>query len=113
MLWMEKDFDTQTQEKAKEEYWGLLMDGYSLHYTLDLLQYAKDNKIIILGYPPHCTHVLQGLDVVCFAKMKLEFCWEIQAFEDLHFSKVMKSDFTGVFGWAFTLDTIKAAFAAT
>src|SRR5436190_22945519 len=117
MLWMKKDFDPQTREKANGEYRVLLMDGHSSHYTLDLLQYANDNKIIILGYPPHCTHVLQGLNVVCFAKMKSEFRREIQAFEDLHFSKVTKSDFAGVFGWAFlrafTPDTIKAAFAAT
>jgi DDE superfamily endonuclease len=114
---MVKDFDTQTREKANGEYRVLLMDGHSSHYTLEILQYAKDNKIIILGYPPHCTHVLQGLDVVCFAKMKSEFRREIQAFEDLHFSKVTKSDFAGVFGRAFlrafTPDTIKAAFAAT
>ena len=73
--------------------------------------------IIILGYPPHCTHVLQGLDVVCFTKMKTEFCLEIQNFERLHMSKFMKGDFAGVFRHAFlhsfTEDTIKAAFAAT
>jgi DDE superfamily endonuclease len=82
---MVKDFNAQTREKANGDFWVLLMDGHSSHYTLEILQYTKDNKIIILGYPLHCTHVLQGLDVVCFAKMKSEFRREIQAFEDLHF----------------------------
>ena len=117
MLWMVKDFDAQTKEKANGEYWVLLMDGHSSHYTLEILQYVNDNKIRILGYPPHCTHVLQGLDVVCFAKMKSEFRHKIQAFEDLHFSNVAKSDFAGVFSCAFlcafTPDTIKAAFSTT
>ena len=36
----------------------------------EFIQYARDNNIIVLGYPPHCTHALQGLDVVCFVKMK-------------------------------------------
>jgi hypothetical protein len=93
------------------------MDGHCSHYTLDVLRYAQDNNIIILGYPPHCTHVLQGLDVVCFAKMKSEFHKEIHVFEDLHMTNVSKKDFAGVFGRAylraFTLETIKAAFAAT
>ena len=85
MLWMVKDFDAhtsvaQTKEKANGEYWVLLMDGHSLHYTLEILQYVNDNKIIILGYPPHCTHVLQGLDVICLTKMKSEFHHNIQAF---------------------------------
>jgi hypothetical protein len=93
------------------------MDGHSSHYTLDLLRYAEEHNIIVLGCPPHCTHVLQGLDVVCFAKMKTEFRKEIQVFEDLHLANVGKKDFAGVFGRAylraFTPETIKAAFAAT
>lgn len=97
MLWMVKDFNAQTKAKANREYWVLLMDGYSLHYTLKILQYAKENKIIILGYLLYCTHILQELDVVCFTKMKSEFCHEIQAFEDLHFSNVMKRNFARVF----------------
>ena len=65
-----------------------MMDGHSLHYTPELLHYCKDNNIIVLGYPPHCTHVLQGLDVICFEKMKNELCYEIQKHEDFHFTKV-------------------------
>ena len=70
---MVKDFDAQMKEKAGGRTRVVLMDGHSSHYTLELLEYARDNNIVILGYPPHCTHVLQGLDIVCFAKMKEEF----------------------------------------
>jgi hypothetical protein len=73
----------QTKDKAGEQPHVLLMDGHNSHYSLELLQYAWENNIIILGYPPHCTHVLQGLDVVCFAKKKNEFREEINTFEDL------------------------------
>src|ERR1700692_1549134 len=93
------------------------MDRHSFHYTLELLEYAQANNIIILGNPPHCTHALQGLDVVCFAKMKREFHEEINQFEDLQKSSVTKAYFTGVFGCvflcAFLDDMVKAAFAAT
>ena len=72
---------------------------------------------MILSYPPHCTHALQGLDVVCFAKMKGAWKTVIHEFEDLHLTKVTKGDFTGLFGKAylaaFTKDTIEAAFRAT
>jgi hypothetical protein len=114
---MIKDFDAQTKDKAGGQTRVLLMDGHSSHYTLELLEYARTHGIVILGYPPHCTHALQGLDVVCFAKMKNEFNQEINKFEDLHKTRVTKADFAGVFGQAFlqafTEDTIKAAFAAT
>ena len=93
------------------------MDGHSSHYTPELLKYAQDNHIIILGYPPHCTHALQGLDVVCFARMKDAWKEEIRMFEDLHRSKVTKGDFTEVFGKAFhkafTVPTVLAAFEKT
>ncbi|GBE85902.1 DDE-domain-containing protein [Sparassis crispa] len=117
LQWMIKDFDAHTKEKAGGRTRVLLMDGHSSHYTLELLKYARANNICILGYPPHCTHALQGLDVVCFAKLKKEFHMEIQQFEALHRSRVMKADFAGVFGRAFlrafTEETVRAAFEAT
>ena len=117
LLWMVKDFDRQTKEKAAGRTRALLMDGHSSHYSLELIHFARANNIIILGYPPHCTHVLQGLDVVCFAKMKHQFRAEIKKFENLHCHGVTKEDFAGVFGQAFLQafdeDTVKAAFSAT
>jgi DDE superfamily endonuclease len=117
LQWMIKDFDVQTREKAAGQTRVLLLDGHSSHYTPELLEFARDHNIMILGYPPHCTHALQGLDVVCFAKMKGAWKTVIREFEDLHLTKVTKGDFTGLFGKAylaaFTKDTIEAAFRAT
>ena len=117
MEWMRKDFDPQTREKAAGETRVIIMDGHSSHYTADLLEYCIANNIEILGYPPHCTHALQGLDVVCFAKMKEIWKEEISAFETLHTRGVNKEDFCFVWGKAFlrafTPETVKAAFSAT
>lgn len=93
------------------------MDGHSSHYTPKLLGFARANNIIILGYPPHCTHALQGLDVVCFARMKEAWKVEINAFEELHRCKITKGDFAQVFGTAFlkafTNETVLSAFEKT
>jgi hypothetical protein len=94
---MIKDFDAQMKDKAGGQTRVLLMDGHSSHYTLELLEYARTHGIVILGYLPHCTHALQGLDVVCFAKMKNEFNHKINKFEDLHKPRVTKANFAGVF----------------
>ena len=77
------------------------MDGHSLHNTLELLQFAHKNNIIVLSYPPHCTHALQGLDVVCFAKMKEAWKEEITAYKKRSGWAVKKEDFVEVFGKAF------------
>ena len=50
--WIEKDFDATTKEKANGWTWILVMDGHSSHYTLDLLHYAQEHNIIVIGYPP-------------------------------------------------------------
>ena len=115
--WLEQIFDRETKEKAGGRTRVLLLDGHSSHYTLEFIDYARANNIILLGYPAHCTHALQGLDVVCFAKMKEAWKREIVTFEEEKMRKVSKSEFT--FLWsrayqsAFTADTILAAFRAT
>ena len=115
--WIVDDFDRQTRDKANGETRVLLLDGHSSHHTPELLKFASAANIIILGYPPHCTHALQGLDVVCFARMKEVWKIEIDRFEELHKRKVKKGDFVEVFGKAFVTafseDTILAAFKAT
>ncbi len=115
--WLEHVFNHETKEKAGRKTRVLLLDGHSSHYTLDFIDYARANNITLLGYPAHCAHALQGLDVVCFAKMKEAWKQEIVTFEEEKMRKVSKSEFT--FLWsrayrsAFTPDTILAAFRAT
>lgn len=117
LQWMVKDFDEQTCDKAEGQTRALILDGHGLHYSPELLEYARNNDIMILGYPPHCTHALQGLDVVCFAQMKEHWKQVINKFETLHRTSVTKADFTSLFGQAyhcaFTVELIKAAFRVT
>lgn len=115
--WITDDFDRLTKDKAGSHTRVLLLDGHSSHYTLGLLTFAKDHNIVLLRYPPHCTHALQGLDVVCFAKMKEAWKRAIMSFEARTQQSVKKKDFTEVFGQAFleafTKETVEAAFKAT
>lgn len=42
----------------------LLLDGHSTHTkNLPLIEKARQSRVIILSFPPHCTHRLQPLDV--------------------------------------------------
>ncbi|KAF5366827.1 hypothetical protein D9758_006536 [Tetrapyrgos nigripes] len=115
--WIEKIFEPATQEKANREAHTLFMDGHSSHFTPEIIEFAMRWNISIIGYPPHCTHALQGLDVVCFAKMKHELKLEINTFKETYKRPVGKAEIMGVFGRAFirafTLETAKAAFRAT
>lgn len=110
-------FDVKTKEKAAGRTRILILDGHSSHYTPAFLRYARDNIIEILDYPPHCTHALQGHDVVCFAKFKGIWKAEVTQYERLYQSRVDKGCFVEVFGTvflkAFTPELIQSAFAVT
>lgn len=41
----------------------LLLDNHQSHVDIDVVEKAKATSIIMLSFPPHCTHNLQPLDV--------------------------------------------------
>ncbi|XP_053387223.1 uncharacterized protein LOC128551009 [Mercenaria mercenaria] len=51
----------------------VLFDGHKSHCSLGLKEWAKSQKIILFVLPPHCSHILQPLDVSCFGPF--EFAW--------------------------------------
>ena len=95
-----KFFDQATQDVAAEGPRLLQLDGHGSHMSLDFLHYAKDHNIIVLGYPPHCTHLLQGLDVVVFSPFKHAYALHATRFyEDTH-NEVDKGEFLTILGKA-------------
>lgn len=58
----------------------LLLDGHSTHTkNLPLIEKARDNGVIILSFPPHCTHRLQPLDVSVMGPMSTYYTQEVNA----------------------------------
>jgi hypothetical protein len=112
-----KFFDKNTCEKANGRHRLLLVDGHNSHYTQGFLEYAHANQIIVLCYPAHTTHLLQGLDVVVFAILKRMLSDERDRWEREAGEMVSKSNFLGIYGRAhlraLTPETIKLAFRKT
>ena len=40
----------------------LLLDGYTLHYYLEVAPMARENEVIIFTFVPHTMHEMQPLD---------------------------------------------------
>lgn len=95
----------------------LHLDSHNSHTNLEFDDYAAEHNIIILGYPPHCTHALQGLDVVHFGRMKSLWPKAIRAFEEREHIQFSKSNFLPVlhqvFEEVFTPKNNRAAFKLT
>ena len=51
----------------------LLIDGHSSHKYYEAVRFARENGVILMCFPPHCTHRLQPLDVVFYGPLKTYF----------------------------------------
>ncbi|KIO20701.1 hypothetical protein M407DRAFT_81291 [Tulasnella calospora MUT 4182] len=91
----------------------LFVDGHSSHCTLEFLEFAVAHNIIVISYPPHTTHWLQGLDVACFGPLKIYWSQECDKFWRATGKRVNNDTFLLVYSraraQAFTVDTIKSA----
>ncbi|KAG7300114.1 hypothetical protein JYU34_015655 [Plutella xylostella] len=66
---------------CKENPILLLVDNHESHVTIEAVDYARDNGIIYMSFPPHTTHRLQPLDVGVFGPFKAKLK---TAFNDWH-----------------------------
>ena len=96
----------------------LILDSYSSHFTLDLVQTAAEHQVIIFCLPPHTTADSQPLDTSCFGPLKTY--WS-QACRDYMFANpgqvITKFQFSHLFAQAWskgmTISNITAAFRNT
>ena len=110
--WMEKIF---LKFAVPERPIILFIDGHKSHVTLDVVDMARNNDVILFCLPPHTTHALQPLDVAVFKSFKNHFSKAVKA---LSFAKknfvVSKRDFAQVvkdpFEQAFSIPNIKSGF---
>lgn len=48
----------------------LLLDNHESHMSLEVIDFCRDNGIVLLSFPPHCSHKLQPLDRTVFGPFK-------------------------------------------
>lgn len=62
LTWFKKFIDSS--KATKENPVLLILDGHATHTkSLELIDLARNNGVILLCLPPHCSHKLQPLDV--------------------------------------------------
>ncbi|KAG9032443.1 hypothetical protein FRB95_001496 [Tulasnella sp. JGI-2019a] len=110
------DFHDQMIEKS-DKTCILFVDGHNSHCTVPFLNFTADHNIIVISYPSHCTHALQGLDVACFGALKTYWTEEHEQLERETGRKVSKDNFLQTYylaaTHAFSRSTILSAFSAT
>ena len=119
LTWLEQVFDRYIKGKARRRYRLLILDGHGSHVTKDFINYCDSHKILLLIFPPHATHTLQPLDVVCFKSLSQNYSTEldIHNYKTLGWLPVDKADFFSLFwpAWVntFTESLVLKAFEVT
>lgn len=58
----------------------LFLDNVESHFSIETLDLAKANGVVIFTFPPHCTHRLQPLDIVFFGPFKANYASAVNSF---------------------------------
>ena len=62
----------------------LLLDSHESHKSLEGILFARDNGVVMLTFPPHCTHRLQPLDRTFFRLLKAGYLRECDNWMTCH-----------------------------
>ena len=79
-----------------------MLDGYESHQSVAFREYCKENNIILLGLPPHSSHLTQPLDIGCFSSLKRSYSRQIENFIKAHITHITKIEFFQAFKTAYT-----------
>ena len=93
----------------------LMMDNHESHISLEILDTAKENGVVVLTFPPHCSHKLQPLDRTTYGAFKKYYYAACDTWMVNHPGKPLTiyevSTVVGeAFPRAFTPQTIQAGF---
>jgi hypothetical protein len=112
-----KHFDAHTKARQVGAYRLLILDGHESHLNQDFKDYCLEHKILTLCMPPHSSHILQPLDVVCFSPLKRKYSQCIRDLARQHVFHINKEGFLPAFKDAFfdvfTMQNCHKAFQAS
>ena len=116
LRWLEKLFIPSTSSRTKGKYRLLILDGHGSHLTPKFDEICEKNDIIAICMPPHSSHLLQPLDIGCFAVLKRAYGRLIESKMRARINHIDKLDFLEAYPSArieaFKSETIKNSFAA-
>lgn len=63
----------------------LLLDGHATHTkSVELIDLARQHHVVLLCFPPHCTHRMQPLDVALMAPLSTYYSQEVAKWQQHH-----------------------------
>ena len=95
-----KHFDAPTKEHTVGVYRLLIVDGHESHAVTSSTSTVR-NRRLSLCMPSHLSHLLQPLDMCCFAPLKRAYYANIDSCARYSITQVKKETFLPAFHIAF------------
>jgi hypothetical protein len=115
--WLTTVFELQTQPSQANSRRLLVLDGHGSHMTANVIAFCMENEIDLLVLPPHCSHILQPLDVSIFAPLKCALAIETDSVARLDPGRVARTEWKQMYirarEKAFTSSNIVSGWKAT
>ena len=80
----------------------MILDGHGSYETSEFDHFCTEHLIIVLCMPPHSLHLLQSLDVGCFALLKRSYRKQVEANIQLEINHIDKLEFLTLYNIACT-----------
>jgi hypothetical protein len=93
LIWLKDIFNKYIKDCTKGVYRLLILDGYRSYSTPAFDLFCKEYNIITLCIPLHSLHLLQPLDISCFAVLKRTYGKQIEQYIRVGVSYIDKPDF--------------------
>jgi hypothetical protein len=93
LRWLQKLFIPSTNSRVRGRFRLLILDGHGSHLTPQFDRICAENDIIPLCMPSHTSHLLQPLDVGCFAVVKRAYSRFVSDLTRTGYNYIDKYDF--------------------
>ena len=90
---MKSNFCSDAVTRRIGRYHLPILNGHGSHATVDFDHFCKSNSIIPLYMASHSSHLLQPLDVSCFAPLKQAYGQQVQKSMQLGINHIDKQSF--------------------
>jgi hypothetical protein len=95
--WLRTIFEPETLERAGNNPRLLIADGHDSHISGNFIGHCMENNIDLLILPPHCSHILQPLDIAIFGPLKTAHAVETDLLVRTGIVRLQKQEWVDVY----------------
>ncbi|RAL60151.1 hypothetical protein DID88_000776 [Monilinia fructigena] len=95
--WLKRVFEPESKKVSGDRPRLLIMDGHSSHITGSFIAFCIEKDIDLLILPPHCSHLLQPLDIEVYGPMKRYHALEVDRYSRAGVKRIQRAEWVELF----------------